>query len=1330
MEMQGRICLLTRGLCRAALVGVAVAAMASAVLADTKIIYVATTGSDTSGTGSFSSPYATIDKARQVIRSVHPLQHPYEVRIRGGVYYLPGTLTFTSADSGTAACPITYLAYNGEDVVISGGKPINLTWWKQNATLWNCRLADVIPDYASRNIRHIWKDGVRQTLARYPNVGQGTPAGYMLTATATNSQTMATVPQANVHGDWTGGEFISFGPDTSDIANNMVQIASVSGNNIYYAQSMSPYFAPQTRGRRCYVRNVFSEMDSPGEWFLGTTPGNFADGWLYVYNASETPPTGQYVVGYLETLFKLDDPSYQPISYINFRGLKFTQTTCTDHSQYFVPWQFAVVFRNADHCVVEDCEFVDLAGHALVYNPYCEYLTIKGCKFSYIDACAIVVIPEGPGFPDTPDYYTYNLISGNEIHHIGELYSGADAISLSYTSYNTYENNYIHDIPCHAFCIAYSTLGHNVLRNNEMRNVMLQTGDGGAIHTFPMDMSGPTESGNELSGNLVVNSKGYYYDSSSVLHNEWGYAYYIDNTSQGWSIHDNVAKDCFGGLMFHGTRECDVYNNFWVNNLRQSSFWCTTIMVDPDLMGWFNIHQNISYANSAYTQHEIFGGANAEWMTGHGVTINSNMFYPNGAGTPRIPSRSGALDNFGGTGLATWSQWRNTYGFDTTNLVANPLFQNISADDYRLQAGSTATSLGIHGIDFSIAITSQPVSKTVFANQRATFSVAVTGNAPRYQWCFRPKGGSSFSAIPGAIGSSFTIDSVKPSFSGGYPMHVGDYRCDITNCRGAVSSNVVSLRIRGQADCDGDGDTDIGEWYPLGGYWWTKDLGIPFTYGTNGVFPFWDDFDGDGKMDAAVFDGNGDMGLGAGWNFTYSGGGVAHFPWGAEGQIPISGDFDGDGDTDFGVFIAATGSWSIYPTGNLPQSLGQNGDIPMPADYDGDGRTDQAVFRPGSASSVRITYSGGGTYVVTFGSTNDIPVYGDYNGDGLAEFGVFTGTQFRIYGIPPVTMGQPGDIPLMGDFDRDGITDYAVYHPDLPDGNSDWLITYSSDGLRHDVTNWGSLGRAPFACVINGWNGIITKMPVSQTVSVGGTATFSVVAQGTNLSYQWYKDGAPITGATLATYTKASVGTTDAGAYKCRVTNWKGYANRYSYEAQLTVNGPTTPVVTDDGAYTTNTTQLHATWTATDPVGIAEYQYAIGTSVGATNIVNWTTTGTTANVTRTGLLLNTNLTYYFSVKARNPNNIWSFAGNSDGIRPALTATSIASMKGYPDGTCVCVTGRVVSAEFGDSVYIQDPNRLSGIKVMGVLAKEGATVTLTGILSTSGFERTIVQGQVQ
>lgn len=60
----------------------------------------------------------------------------------------------------------------------------------------------------------------------------------------------------------------------------------------------------------------------------------------------------------------------------------------------------------------------------------------------------------------------------------------------------------------------------------------------------------------------------------------------------------------------------------------------------------------------------------------------------------------------------------------------------------------------------------------------------------------------------------------------------------------------------------------------------------------------------------------------------------------------------------------------------------------------------------------------------------------------------------------------------------------------------------------------------------------ITTQPVGQTACPGDTVTFQVTAQGTPpLNYQWYKDGAPITGAIQSQYVISPVRVADVGDY-------------------------------------------------------------------------------------------------------------------------------------------------------------------------------------------------------
>src|SRR5437660_1790772 len=82
----------------------------------------------------------------------------------------------------------------------------------------------------------------------------------------------------------------------------------------------------------------------------------------------------------------------------------------------------------------------------------------------------------------------------------------------------------------------------------------------------------------------------------------------------------------------------------------------------------------------------------------------------------------------------------------------------------------------------------------------------------------------------------------------------------------------------------------------------------------------------------------------------------------------------------------------------------------------------------------------------------------------------------------------------------------------------------------------------------------ITTQPASQTVTVGQTATFSVVATGTApLSYRWMKGGTTILGATSSSYTTPPTTSSDNGSqFTVVVSNIAGSVP--SNAATLTVN--------------------------------------------------------------------------------------------------------------------------------------------------------------------------------
>lgn len=164
----------------AAIVGCLPAALHAA--SGPQVLYVSPNGNDAwSGklaapdAAQSDGPLASLAGARDAIRKLKaagPLAAPIEVRVRGGIYRPQEMVTFQSQDSGTATCPISYVACAHETPVLSGGVPI--TGFKP----WRGKIvcaelpASLPPD---AYFRSLFVDGQRMVRARYPNYDPADP---------------------------------------------------------------------------------------------------------------------------------------------------------------------------------------------------------------------------------------------------------------------------------------------------------------------------------------------------------------------------------------------------------------------------------------------------------------------------------------------------------------------------------------------------------------------------------------------------------------------------------------------------------------------------------------------------------------------------------------------------------------------------------------------------------------------------------------------------------------------------------------------------------------------------------------------------------------------------------------------------------------------------------------------------------------------------------------------------------------------------------------------------------------------------------------------------
>ncbi len=137
-----------------------------------------------------------------------------------------------------------------------------------------------------------------------------------------------------------------------------------------------------------------------------------------------------------------------------------------------------------------------------------------------------------------------------------------------------------------------------------------------------------------------------------------------------------------------------------------------------------------------------------------------------------------------------------------------------------------------------------------------------------------------------------------------------------------------------------------------------------------------------------------------------------------------------------------------------------------------------------------------------------------------------------------------------------------------------------------------------------------------------------------------------------------------------------------------------------DITYVNSLTSLSANWSQTtdNESGIAKYWYAIGTTPGANDEVDWTDNGLNLSVTKTGLSLADGQIYYFTVKAENNIALQSTAKNSNGQKVDITSPTakieISSLLPIKSGTL----------EF--KLIINEANEISGNPVLSFKGSDG------------------------
>jgi alpha-tubulin suppressor-like RCC1 family protein len=127
--------------------------------------------------------------------------------------------------------------------------------------------------------------------------------------------------------------------------------------------------------------------------------------------------------------------------------------------------------------------------------------------------------------------------------------------------------------------------------------------------------------------------------------------------------------------------------------------------------------------------------------------------------------------------------------------------------------------------------------------------------------------------------------------------------------------------------------------------------------------------------------------------------------------------------------------------------------------------------------------------------------------------------------------------------------------------NGDLYRVRVSNSLDTAWSNWATLTVSGTVIAPS-----ITTHPQSQSVAVGGSASFSVIATGSNPVYQWQKNGQALAGQTGATLALTNVQAGDAGNYTVVVSNLVGGLASNSITSNPAVLTVTAPPAAGTGA--------------------------------------------------------------------------------------------------------------------------------------------------------------------
>ncbi len=529
-------------------------------------VWVATDGSDEND-GSENAPLATLEAAQLQVRELTKTHlGPIFVNIRGGEYTMTDTLTFDKEDSSITGAPVTWRAYNGEDVRLYGGVRVDASLITPadpaiagrvvdkdaGGKLMQMDISGLVEEihgfYCFEDSSADAKQGVEVYIggealvrSRYPNDIAGEAYLHTVRTERREDGTVDLFFDADVAKrmeQWSAEAFQDlylFGFLAWDWTNDDYQAFDVDLENrsIHLTGSTQPtYFNSigadnAVKNPRYYLFNLVEEIDLPGESYIDREKRV-----VYFYPPENADYSDVFVSTLLGSMFQ-----FEGTKHVTLEGLKFLYTRGTP-----------IVANNTEDFNLLHCEIGHTSNGAATLNG--THITVDGCHV-FDTARGGLNISGGDRATLTPGY---SVVKNCEIHAIsraGATYTpgiGASSVGLHIT------NNRFYDCVHEMVAVGSNDI---LIEYNEFFDCVKESADMGAIY-FGRDPS--------LMGTVIQYN--WFHDIGNLYGGIGQQSIFIDDGNNGAFIHGNIfdrGTYDTAAIKTHGAQFSHITGNIFVD---------------------------------------------------------------------------------------------------------------------------------------------------------------------------------------------------------------------------------------------------------------------------------------------------------------------------------------------------------------------------------------------------------------------------------------------------------------------------------------------------------------------------------------------------------------------------------------------------------------------------------------------------------------------------------------------------------------------------------------------------------------------------------------------